>query len=342
MLNLAAIHLFEHSLRLKNRVTGVGSHADPLRHFDAGGVDEAERLCLEASGDLLGFLRPPHDLHPGRPEIRTVVRPGRGRVTSITFESPLPSGRPENDRVVVRVVPSARPRTDRKAIVFHHALLQKHWLLWEWFVAPLAQRFPVVILAAPYHFERTPPGEYPSEGMVNPNPWRLYQALRQWSWDHKALMNGLPAVAGLEPVAVVGFSLGAFQSILAAANGSLDDLPIVAIASTNRYAHGLFHGALGGGTVRGIRRAGIDRERLERMVDAIQLERYAPAVNGRPVLFIAGRHDRVDPAPSSERLERALGPKRSLWLDAGHSSVVLMRDRVGREILAFLEDHGVR
>jgi len=78
------------------------------------------------------------------------------------------------------------------------------------------------------------------------------------------------------------------------------------------------------------------------MVEAIQLERYAPMLAGRPVLFVAGRHDRVDPAPSGERLEQALAPRRSVWLEAGHATVVLQRERVGREILAFLEDEGIR
>jgi len=328
------IHLFEHSLRLKNRVIGVGWHADPLRHFGPGGLDESERLCLQAGADLLAFLKPPEGV---RPENITIRHP-----RALSYDSPLPSGAAENDRVAVRIVPAAVPRSDRKAIVFHHALLQKHWALWEWFVAPLARRFPVVILAAPYHFDRTPKGQYPSEGMVNPNPWRLYEALRQWAWDNAALMRGLPSMTGLEPVAVVGFSLGAFNSILAAAMGALEGLPLAAIASTNRYAHGLFEGALGGGTVEGMRRAGIERERLERMVEAIQLERYAPMLAGRPVLFVAGRHDRVDPAPSGERLEQALAPRRSVWLEAGHATVVLQRERVGREILAFLEDEGIR
>ena len=328
------IHLLENSLRLKNRVIGRGWHADPMRHFGPGGLDEAESLCLEAGRDFLGFLRPPGNVAAANITIRNP--------RSLAFDSPLPSGFADNDRVRVRIVPAAKPRPDRKAIVFHHALLQKHWAVWEWFVSPLARRFPVVILAAPYHFERVPRGQYPSEGMVNPNPWRLYEALRQWAWDHKALMNALPEAAGLEPAAVVGFSLGAFNSVLAAATGALPDLPLVTVASTNRYAHGLFEGALGGGTVEGMRRAGLDRERLERMVDAIQLERYAPALAGRPVLFIAGKHDRVDPAPSGERLEKALSPRRSVWLDAGHGTVVLQRERVGREILAFLDEQGVR
>jgi pimeloyl-ACP methyl ester carboxylesterase len=60
------------------------------------------------------------------------------------------------------------------------------------------------------------------------------------------------------------------------------------------------------------------------------------------VLYIAGRHDRVDPAPSGERLERALSPRRSVWLEAGHATVVLRRDRVAREILEFFDEIGVR
>ena len=328
------IHLFEESLRLKNRALGVGWHADPMSHFGPGGIDEAERLCVQAGADLLAFLRPPGDL---RLENITVRNP-----RAFFFDSPLPSGFATNDRVAVRIIPATVPRTDRKAIVFHHALLQRHWAIWEWFVAPLARRFPVVMLAAPYHFDRTPKGQYPSEGMVNPNPWRLYEGLRQWAWDHKALLNGLPSTTGFEPAAVVGFSLGAFNSILAAAMGAIEGLPLAAIASTNRYAHGLFEGVLGGGTVDGLRRAGIERDRLERMVEAIQLERYAPALTGRSVLFIAGRHDRVDPAPSPQRLEKALAPRRSVWLDAGHGTVVLQRERVGREILAFLEEEGIR
>ena len=52
---------------------------------------------------------------------------------------------------------------------------------------------------------------------------------------------------GLETAAVVGFSLGAFQSVLAAAGGFGGDVPVVAIACTNRYVHGIRYGSLGHG-----------------------------------------------------------------------------------------------
>jgi pimeloyl-ACP methyl ester carboxylesterase len=336
------VHSVEGSLRLKKWLTGVGRHKEPFRHFGPGGVEEAESLCEEASRDLLAFVRPQSSVTADNLEVERVkgVRRGSG-VIEIRFDSPLPSPHAANNRVVARLIPSKRPRADRKALVFHHALLQRYWGLWEWFLAPFAERFPVVMMAAPYHFERTPRGWFAGEGTVNPNPWRLYESIRQWCWDQKALMKALPDATGLDPVAVAGFSLGAFQTLLVAAAGELASVPLVSVAATNRYAFGLRHGVLGRGTLTGLRRAGIDGDRLDRMVDAIQLERYVSNLRARPVLYIVGRHDRVDPPPSPHRLEAALAPTRSVWLDSGHGTVMLERARIAREVFRFLSEQGV-
>jgi pimeloyl-ACP methyl ester carboxylesterase len=337
------VHSFENSLRLKNRLVGVGRHKEPFRHFGSGGVAEAEALCDEASRDLLAFVRPPDGLPAENLAVASVRGGRRGSgLIEIRFDSPRPSGHAANDRVVARVIPARHPRTDRKALVFHHALFQRYWGLWEWFLAPFAQRFPVVMMAAPYHFERRPHGWFPGEGTVNPNPWRLYESIRQWCWDQKSLVGVLPDAVALDPVAVVGFSLGAFQSLLVASSGDLVGMPLVSVAATNRYTFGLRHGILGRGTLAGLRRAGIDGDRLDRMADAIQLERYVPRLRGRPVLYIAGRHDRVDPPPSPHRLEAALSPTRSVWLDSGHGTVLFERARISREVFEFLEVSGIR
>ena len=336
------IHSSENSLRLKNRLTGVGRHKEPFRHFGPGGVAEAEALCNEASRDLLAFVRPPDSVTAEQLTVAPVQRGRRGSgVVEIQFDSPRPSGNATNDRVVARLIPARHPRADRMALVFHHALFQRYWGIWEWFLAPFVQRFPVVMMAAPFHFERRPRGWFPGEGTVNPNPWRLYESIRQWSFDQKALMNALPDATGLDPVAVVGFSLGAFQSLLVASAGGLANVPLVSVAATNRYAFGLRHGMLGAGTLNGLSRAGIDGSRLDRMADAIQLERYVSQLRGRPVLYIAGRHDRVDPPPSSHRLEAALAPTRSIWLNSGHGTVLFERAKIAKEVFRFLGDNGI-
>ena len=337
----AFIHTFETSLRWKNRLIGVGRHREPHRYFGPGGLEEAERLCEEASRDLLAFVRPPEDAAFANLVVAPLRGPRSRGSLEIRFDSPRPSGQARNDRVIARVIPARRPRTDGRVLVFHHALLQRYWGLWEWFLAPFTEHYPVVMMAAPYHFERTPRGWYPGEGTVNPNPWRLYEAFRQWSWDQKALMRLLPESLGLRPAAVVGYSLGAFQALLVAAAGEFEELPLVSVASTNRYLYGLREGALGGPTLEGLRRAGIEGDRLDRMVDAIQLERYVDRLKGRPVLFVAGHHDRVDPAPSAHRLEAALSPTRSMWLHSGHGTVLLERRRIAEEALRFLDERAV-
>src|ERR1044071_8543657 len=140
------IHSFEGSLRLKNRLIGVGQYKEPFRHFGPGGVAEAEALCDEASRDLLAFVRPPDDLPAERLEVILLGRNrAGGRAMEIHFDSPRPSGIPANDRVVSRVIPARRPRFDRKVLVFHHAIFQKYWGLWEWFLSPVTERFPVVM-----------------------------------------------------------------------------------------------------------------------------------------------------------------------------------------------------
>lgn len=336
------IHSVEHSLRLKNRLVGIGEHKEPFRHFGPGGVEEAEALCDEASRDLMAFLRPPDSVTADNVAVGPVKRGRPGsRSVAIRFDTPRPSGIATNDRVIARLIPARHPRADRKALVFHHALFQRYWGLWEWFLAPFARRFPVVMMAAPFHFERRPNGWFAGEGTVNPNPWRLYESIRQWSWDQKALMSALPEATGLEPVAVVGYSLGAFQSLLVASAGGLADVPLVSVAATNRYAFGLRHGILGAGTLNGLRNAGIDGDRLDRMVDAVQLERYVSRLRERPVLYIAGRHDRVDPPPSSHRLEAALSPTRSIWLNSGHGTVMFERGKIAKEVFRFLAENGI-
>jgi pimeloyl-ACP methyl ester carboxylesterase len=235
----------------------------------------------------------------------------------------------------MRVYLPAGTRPGDPVAVFHHPLYQRRWALWEWFLADLKERMPVAILAGPNHFERVAPGCFPGQGTCNANPWRFFEAIRQWSWDQQVAMDLLRA-EGLRPAAAIGFSLGAFQTLLLASAGGLPDLPIVTIACCNRYAYGLQHGALGGAIVASMRAVGIDAPRLRRMAAALALERYVRVLRGRPVLHVWGMFDPVDPQPSGKRLLAALRPTRSVPIPAGHGSLLLFRRSIGKEIRAFL------
>lgn len=325
-------------LRARNRLIGLDRYAEPRSYFGPGGLEEARALCAEANRDLLAFVGPPREV-----EARALRRDrgwtrGDGVcVEDWSFDSPLSSGVPTNDRVQFRLF--RPPRAGDAAVLFHHPVYQRRWTLWSWLLARLIRRAPVAMMAAPYHFGRTGEGRFPGEGTINPNPARLFEALRQWCWDHEATVGVLEHICGLSVAAEIGYSLGAFQALLLASAGRIN-VPLVSLSSTNRYAYGLTHGMIGTGLLRSMRQAGIDQPLLEELTWSIQLELHVAPLRGRSVLYIRGIRDWVDPPPSLDRLEKALQPQRAVTLVAGHGSLALHRGRVMDEVMRFLRDTG--
>ncbi len=335
-----AVGLAEAMLRAFTRFRGIGRYPDPEKYFGPGGLAEARRLCAAVNRDPAGYYVPDPNASAGNP----VILPRQDRpkrvVEDIFFNSPAPSGRKNNDRVQVRLFRHHNTMDMTRVVLFHHPIYQNKWRMWERFLSPLIANIPVAFLVAPNHYGRTEPGDFPGEWTVNSNPFRFFEATRQWCWDQQAATNLLLDRFGLEQSAVVGFSVGAFKSTLLASLGSLD-VPLISLASTNRYATGLIKGAIGPPILNAMKQVGIDHGLLEEMTDSMQLERYAPALRGRDVLMIRGLFDMVDPPPSLSRLEEALRPARIVRLPTGHGTLVLHRKTVMDEILLFLAELGI-
>jgi len=332
--------LLEAGLRAITRFRGIGRFHDPMKYFGPGGLSEARRLCAAVHRDPAGYFLPDPDA-PAR-NVKAVRRVDREKrvVEDLFFDSPAPSGRHRNDRVQLRLFRHHNTVGMKRVVFFHHPTYQDKWRLWEWFLAPLIAHVPVAFMTGPNHDGRVEPDDFPGEWTVNPNVHTLYRSIRQWCWDQQAAVNLLRERFGLEPAAISGFSVGAFQSILLAGLGGTD-LPIVAIACTNRYAFGLLHGVIGPPVIKAMGRAGVTPAILEEMAESMQLERYAPALRGRNILMIRGLFDEVDPPPSLQRLEEALRPSRILRIPTGHGTLVFHRKAVMDETLLFLEELGI-
>jgi pimeloyl-ACP methyl ester carboxylesterase len=195
-------------------------------------------------------------------------------------------------------------------------------------------------MAAPWQFERAGGARFPGEGTINPNPWRLYESLRQWCHDHEATVRLLEREARLRVVAEVGYSLGGFQLLLLAGAGKVE-VPLVTVAATNRYAWGLWNGVMGHHLKRGLAAAGIGFERLHAMTRELEAERHVAPLRDRATLYVYGGRDLVDPHPSLERLRDALRPTRTLCFPwTGHAGIALRRGHVMAAVRGFLAESG--
>lgn len=323
-------------IRARHWVAGLDRYKHGSVYFEPEGVGPAFALCEEANQDFLSFIKPPEEVRATevRREESRVRRDGV-QVQRWSFNSPLPSGLAINDRVQVKtfVPPDAAPNTPM--LLFHHPVYQRNWSRWEWWLTPLFKKTPVAVLAGPYHFERTPEGQFPGESAINANPARLYQAIRQWCWDHEAAVDLIQNHLGRELKADVGVSLGGFQLLALAATGRVT-APIVTVSATNHYAWGVTHGLIGTGLKRAIAQGGLDPEQFHKWTAALKMERYAESLRGHRLLYIYGGLDRVDPPPSLERLQEALRPEKVVELQAGHGTILLRRRRIAAEILDFL------
>jgi hypothetical protein len=274
-----------------------------------------------------------------------VSRCGAGasrRHETLAFPSPLPSGIGPNDTVLVH-----RYRANAASqgtILFHHPAFRTGLAWIDWFTRPLRERFDVAVMEVPYHLSRAPEGTFSGERLINPNPIHLYEGLRQWMADQRALLAILEAEAAVgdpraRPVALVGYSLGAYLSMLYTRFDPA--LPVVAICGTNDYAMGVFEGILTTSLRACIESAGISREDWERLTRTLKLHLHAHELPADRFLLLSARYDRVEPFRSIERLIEALRPRRSVILPSGHSTTaVLFRRRIMNEAMLFIDELG--
>jgi len=321
-----------------NRWTGIAQYSHPSRYLDEDRA-AVDAYCAGAAKDLFAYLAPPAIATGALDVVRIPAEPATGR-EMLTYASPRPSGIGVNDTVRVhRFRASGRPEG---TLIFAHPAFRTGLGWIDWFTRPLRRRYDLVVMEAPYHFSRAPEGTFSGERLINPNPIHLFEGLRQWMADHRALLAILEgeAAAGetrARPAGVIGYSLGAY---LATLYSRFDPrLPIVAICPANDYAALVYEGVMFSSLRAAIAAAGITREEWESLTSCLRLDRHAADFAADRFLLIAARYDGVEPWSSFERFARALAPSRLLLLPSGHSTTaVVFRGRIMRETLRFLDD----
>ncbi len=313
------------SLRLR-RLTGAGAYREPSFYFRPGEPRPGDPGYLESLDEI-------HDaftewLDPG--EIGAPAPSAIRREDGLLrFPSPRPTGDPRVDRVALKLYP-VPPEAPATGILFQHWVSVGSWLFIDWLLAPLTRRFRVAAMVAPHHLMRRAPGLRHGEGFVNPNPRAIYAGLGQWQADHEACLALLARDHGFERTVVVGYSLGAYGALL----NRLIRPPrqTVTICVTNDYSRGVFAGRHTRALKRRVLQAGFDSETFARATRGLHIARWAEGIGGGGITWLYARHDGIEPAESLAAARRAVAPEREVALPGGHSTAVLSRRAIAREI----------
>jgi dienelactone hydrolase len=160
--------------------------------------------------------------------------------------------------------------------------------------ALLARGVASLALDLPFHGERAG-----ADREIPRNPLALVGAWKTAIAEARAAVTWLGAQPGMDPtrIGVVGYSLGGFLALMAAAEE--ERLRVVALAAAGDLPDQTPYATL----VRGL----VDPLRAARRLD------------GRPLLLVNGRRDRTTRPAQAERLfAAALEPKTIKWYDGGH------------------------
>ncbi len=257
-----------------------------------------------------------------------------------SFPSAFVSGVPNNDTVHLSAfLPEDRPGPYPAVIVLHYLGaddLRPTRLLAE----ELNERgIAAVLLALPYHIQRTPPGARSGEMALSGDPARIRDVVVQSVLDVRRSLDFLAARPEIDgkSVGIAGISLGAVIASLAySADCRLQRAAIVLGGAD--LAHILWHSSLTGPTREAMRRRGLDLDALRReLADVEPLNRASSRTDGRAFL-VGARFDTVIPAEDVRKLAEALPNATTLWLDTGHYGGVFVQRRVARTVASFFAE----
>ena len=253
---------------------------------------------------------------------------------AMAFPSPLPSGDPTNDRVTLRVVlPTDRPGP-HQVIVLLHYLGAGDDRFERRAAARLARRgFASVLVALPYHLERTPPGRRSGELAVVPDVPRIRLTLAQAILDVRRTMDWVQTRPEFQSkqVGLAGVSLGA---IVAAGVAGTDPRahPCAFLLGGIEVAHLLWNSSRVAAQRDTLRRQGWTEDRAaETLADVEPLSYLRPDPN-RISLVVQARFDTVVPKLCTQSLITALGNADVVTLDTGHFGGVFAEGPVLNEV----------
>jgi acetyl esterase/lipase len=177
----------------------------------------------------------------------------------------------------------------------------------------------VFLMTLPYHMQRTPPGYGSGDLILAGDIALLREAGIQATWDVRRAVDWLQRQPEVDPdrIALVGISLGAILGATALASEPRLHSAVLILGGAD-LAHVLWDSILAIRARARLRREGYTLERLREELAPIEPLNLLTPEHGEKTFVIGARFDIVVPTEDTEKLIRALGNPKVLWLNTGH------------------------
>jgi len=241
-----------------------------------------------------------------------------------SWDSPLPSGHPRNDRVRVRLHVGDRGWSAPTALILH-ALMSASDIgyrrLADWFGE---RGWNAAFAHLPFHYSRVPPRTLNGQLAVSSNLIRNAETIRQGVVELRQLMRALRA-RGCTEFGLVGTSFGGWiGGILASLEADFRFVSLIQPIADTDHAIWVNPGA-----------AMIRRQLLARGIARGVSDRHAhlsAPLEGRPLcgadrtVIVAGEHDAVSPPSVLSELARRWEGSEFLVVPQGHFGYAALRE----------------
>ncbi|MDG3006284.1 alpha/beta hydrolase [Paludisphaera mucosa] len=256
-------------------------------------------------------------------ELTPVDQPGRCRVSTLTFPSPVETPDVANNTVHAEYFEPVGFPGRRPAVVVLH-ILGSDFPLSRYLAARLADRgVAALFVKLPYYGERRTangPGPVPRK-FLSDDIERTMRSMRQGVCDVRRGLRWLASRLDVDPerLGMTGISLGGIVSSLVA---SVDpDVKSAALLlAGGDLANVLWEMPETAPFRKAWGEAGKTVADLKAMTDPYDPLTYAAGLAGKRVLMIAGNVDEVIPPASARMLWEAAGKPPIVWYDCGHYS----------------------
>jgi len=243
----------------------------------------------------------------------------------IDWDTPLPSGFPENDRARVRFYPAAR--RDAPVLLLLHALMSASDAGYRRVAATFNRRgWAVAFPHLPYHYSRTPKKSLNGELAITADLVRNAEGLRQGVVELRQIMAILRA-RGVREFGLIGTSyggwIGALLSFL-----ECDFRFLALVQPIVNVEKAIWENPGASSMRRSLRSLGHAHNQIARHEHLISPLHGIPLCDPERIIVTAGLYDRVSPREDLEALAKLWKGSRLLHVRQGHFGYRALRETI--------------